>query len=118
MAVEVHAPRPGGPGTLTGMLTLDQLRQEIEAGTIDTVVTAFTDMQGRLMGKRFHARFFLDDTLEHGLEGCSYLLATDMDTEPQPGYEVASVLLDVPAGKVFAKISAMVHANAAVRVLS
>ena len=72
------------------MLTVDELREEVERGSIDTVVAALPDMQGRLMGKRFHARFFLDDTLEHGLEGCSYLLATDMDNEPQPGYEVAN----------------------------
>jgi glutamine synthetase len=72
------------------MLTVDELRQEVERGTIDTVVAAFPDMQGRLMGKRFHARFFLDDTLEHGLEGCAYLLATDMDNEPRSGYAVAN----------------------------
>jgi glutamine synthetase len=72
------------------MLTVDELRQEVERGAIDTVVAAFPDMQGRLMGKRFHARFFLDDTLEHGLEGCAYLLATDMDTEPRDGYAVAN----------------------------
>ena len=72
------------------MLTVDELRQEVERGAIDTVVAAFPDMQGRLMGKRFHARFFLDDTLEHGLEGCAYLLATDMDNEPRDGYAVAN----------------------------
>jgi glutamine synthetase len=72
------------------MLTVEELREEVERGSIDTVVAALPDMQGRLMGKRMHARFFLDDTLEHGLEGCSYLLATDMDNEPQPGYEVAN----------------------------
>ena len=72
------------------MLTVDELLKEVEGGSIDTVVAALPDMQGRLMGKRMHARFFLDDTLEHGLEGCSYLLATDMDNEPQPGYQVAN----------------------------
>jgi hypothetical protein len=53
------APRSGGPGTLQGMLSLDELRQEIEAGTIDTIVTAFTDMQGRLIGKRIQGEYFL-----------------------------------------------------------
>jgi glutamine synthetase len=72
------------------MLAVDELREEVERGSIDTVVAALPDMQGRLMGKRMHARFFLDDTLEHGLEGCAYLLATDMDNEPQPGYQVAN----------------------------
>jgi glutamine synthetase len=72
------------------MLTLDELRQQVEDGTIDTVVAAFTDMQGRLLGKREHAEFFLDETVEHGLEGCNYLLALDMEMDPQPGYEMAS----------------------------
>jgi glutamine synthetase len=72
------------------MLTLDQLRKEVEAGTIDTVVTAFTDMQGRLMGKRIQAEFFLADTVDHGIEGCNYLLALDMEMDPVPGYELAN----------------------------
>ena len=50
------------------MLTLDELRAEVELGGIDTVVTAFTDMQGRLLGKREHAEFFLDQSAEHGIE--------------------------------------------------
>ena len=42
----------------TGMLTLAQLKKEVGNGAIDTVVAAFPDMQGRLMGKRFHAQYF------------------------------------------------------------
>jgi glutamine synthetase len=72
------------------MLTLDELTAEVEAGTIDTVVCAFTDMQGRLMGKREEAHFFLGETVEHGLEGCNYLLALDMEMDPQPGFAMAS----------------------------
>jgi glutamine synthetase len=72
------------------MLTLDELREEVESGSIDTVVAAFTDMQGRLMGKREHAEYFLDETADNGLEGCNYLLALDMEMDPQPGYEMAS----------------------------
>jgi glutamine synthetase len=72
------------------MLTLDELTAEVKAGTIDTVVCAFTDMQGRLMGKREEAHFFLGETVEHGLEGCNYLLALDMEMDPQPGFEMAS----------------------------
>src|ERR671935_2269427 len=72
------------------MLTLNELRKEVERGTIDTVVAAFTDMQGRLIGKREHAAFFLDESAEHGLEGCNYLLALDMEMDPQPGYAMAS----------------------------
>ena len=72
------------------MLTTEELRTDVEAGRIDTVVAAFTDMQGRLMGKREDAEFFLAESIDRGLEGCNYLLALDMDMEPQPGYEMAS----------------------------
>src|SRR5436305_12078730 len=72
------------------MLSLDQLRNEAETGKIDTIVAAFTDMQGRLMGKRINASFFLDDVTEHGIEGCNYLLALDMEMDPVPGYEMAN----------------------------
>jgi len=72
------------------MLTLDELRSDVESGAIDTVVAAFTDMQGRLLGKREQAEFFLDSSAEHGVEGCNYLLAVDMEMDPQPGYAMAS----------------------------
>src|SRR5580765_2932966 len=72
------------------MLSLEELRGEVANGAIDTVVVAFTDMQGRLLGKRLHAEFFLDDAVEHGIEGCNYLLALDMEMDPVPGYEIAS----------------------------
>src|SRR2546422_56423 len=72
------------------MLTLEELRKDVESGAIDTVVAAFTDMQGRLMGKREQAEYFLDETAEHGLEGCNYLLGLDMEMDPQPGYAMAS----------------------------
>jgi glutamine synthetase len=81
---------PGGPGRTEGMLSLEQLASEAEAGTIDTVVAAFTDMQGRLMGKRINASFFLEDVAAHGIEGCDYLLALDMEMDPVPGYELAN----------------------------
>src|SRR5205807_5446149 len=77
---------PGGPGRVEGMLSLDELRSEAEAGSIDTVVAAFTDMQGRLMGKRINASFFVEDVTEHGIEACDYLLALDMEMDPVPGY--------------------------------
>ena len=72
------------------MLTLDELKAEVDAGRIDTVVCAFTDMQGRLVGKREHAAFFLAESAHHGLEGCNYLLGLDMEMDPQPGYAMAS----------------------------
>jgi glutamine synthetase len=72
------------------VLTLEELVAEVDSGTIDTVVAAFTDMQGRLVGKREHAKFFLEESVDHGLDGCNYLLALDMEMDPQPGYAMAS----------------------------
>jgi glutamine synthetase len=73
------------------MLSFEELRAEVETGAIDTIVVAFTDMQGRLMGKRLHAEFFVEEMdAGHGVEGCNYLLALDMEMEPTPGYEIAS----------------------------
>jgi glutamine synthetase len=72
------------------MLSLQELEQEIAQGTIDTVVAAFTDMQGRLMGKRIQGEFFLEEVSDHGVEGCNYLLALDMEMDPVPGYEMAN----------------------------
>src|SRR6476620_3425239 len=73
------------------MLSFEELRAAVEAGAIDTVVVAFTDMQGRLMGKRLHAEFFCEEVGDgHPVEGCNYLLALDMEMEPIPGYEIAS----------------------------
>ena len=73
------------------MLSLEDLKQDVANGSIDTVVVAFTDMQGRLLGKRVHARYFLDEGIaEHGVEGCNYLLALDMEMDPHPGYSIAS----------------------------
>src|SRR6187455_3810892 len=73
------------------MLSYDELRTDVGSGAIDTVVVAFTDMQGRLMGKRLQAEFFLDEMdAEHGVEGCNYLLALEMEMDPVPGYALAS----------------------------
>jgi glutamine synthetase len=71
-------------------VTLDQLRELVERGDIETVVVAFTDHYGRLMGKRYAADMFLDDAAAHGTHGCNYLLTTDMEMEPVPGYQFAS----------------------------
>jgi glutamine synthetase len=66
------------------------LRDDVIAGRIDTVVVGIVDMQGRLAGKRFHAQYFLDEVLEHGTEGCNYLLAVDVDMNTVDGYEMSS----------------------------
>jgi glutamine synthetase len=71
-------------------LTIEQLRADIESGAIDTVITAFTDMQGRLQGKRNHGYYFLDHVLGHGVEGCNYLLAVDVDMNTVDGYAISS----------------------------
>jgi glutamine synthetase len=72
------------------MLTVEQLRIAVDEGEIDTVVVAVTDMQGRLQGKRFHARHFLADVVAHGTEGCNYLLAVDVDMNTVDGYAMSS----------------------------
>src|ERR1700761_4742857 len=71
-------------------LTIDDLRAAVAEGTIDTVIVAITDIQGRLQGKRLDARYFLDDVLGHGTEGCSYLLAVDVDMNTVDGYAISS----------------------------
>ena len=71
-------------------MDLEQLRDRVDDGTIDTVVLAFTDMQGRLQGKRMHARHFLDEVAEGGAEACNYLLAVDVEMTPADGYALAS----------------------------
>ncbi len=71
-------------------LTLDALKLGVANGSIDTVVVAMTDMQGRLTGKRIHGQFFLDEVLKHGTEGCNYLLAVDVDMNTVAGYEMSS----------------------------
>ena len=71
-------------------LSVDQLKKAIADKTIDTVVVAMTDMQGRLVGKRIDAKYFLDDVLSHGTEGCNYLLAADVDMNTVDGYAMSS----------------------------
>jgi glutamine synthetase len=66
------------------------LRDDVISGRIDTVVVGVVDMQGRLAGKRFHAQHFLDEVLEHGTEGCNYLLAVDVDMNTVDGYAMSS----------------------------
>ena len=73
------------------MLTYAELEDLVATGEIDTVVVAFTDMQGRLLGKRLHAEFFVEEMdAGHPVEGCNYLLALEMEMDPVPGYEIAS----------------------------
>lgn len=73
-----------------GLLTIQQLQQKTETEEIETVIVAFTDHYGRLMGKRFDAEFFLESCAKSGTHGCDYLLTTDMEMEPVPGYKFAN----------------------------
>jgi glutamine synthetase len=74
---------------MAGLLTLDDLKADFAAGKIDTVLVAMTDMPGQLVGKRFHAGYFLESGVEES-HACDYLLANDIDMEPVPGYAATS----------------------------
>jgi glutamine synthetase len=78
-----HAPAQGRIG-------LDQLRRLVEAGEVDTVLTVFPDLYGRLVGKRVSGAFFLDHVATDGLHACDYLLACDMEMDPVPGFAFTS----------------------------
>ncbi|WP_436787061.1 glutamine synthetase family protein [Yinghuangia sp. YIM S10712] len=69
---------------------VDRLRGQVEAGDIDTVLIAFTDMQGRLQGKRLSGRYFLEEVADRHAEGCNYLLAVDVDMNTVDGYAMSS----------------------------
>ena len=71
-------------------MTLEQLESAVEDGTVETVLLAICDMQGRLQGKRLTARHFLDEVAPHAAEGCNYLLAVDVEMNTVDGYELAS----------------------------
>ena len=74
---------------MRGLLSIDELRNLVEADEIDTVVVGFTDHYGRLHGKRFDAGFYLQDAHSSGTHACDYLLTVDMEMEPVAGYEYA-----------------------------
>src|SRR6201987_4088091 len=81
---------PAETGRRRGLLTMEELRVAIDAGEIDTVVLALTDMQGRLAGKRLSAEVFLEEADEHYSEGSNYLLAVDVDMNTVDGYAMSS----------------------------
>lgn len=72
------------------MLSAAELEALIAAGEIDTIVMGFPDLQGRLVGKRLTAPFFLEHARHEGTENCDYLIACDFDDNPVPGYRWAS----------------------------
>jgi glutamine synthetase len=67
---------------------LDELKAMLKDGRVDTLVVAFTDMQGRLMGKRVQAQAFLDGVMDHGAHFCTYLLGTDMEMNTPDGFKL------------------------------
>ena len=71
-----------------GIITVDDLRQRVAEGSIDTVVCAVCDMQGRLVGKRVRADYFMEHCLDHGTHFCTYLLGTDMEMETPSGFSL------------------------------
>jgi glutamine synthetase len=71
-------------------MTIEELKKAADDGAVDTVLLAIADMEGRLQGKRLTAQHFVDDVLEHGAEGCNYLLAVDVDMETVGGYAMSS----------------------------
>ncbi|NRA09023.1 MAG: glutamine synthetase [Myxococcales bacterium] len=73
-----------------GCLTLEELEREVASGSIQSVVTAFPDLFGRLLGKRIQGPFFLDEVASGGMHVCDYLLASDMEMDPTPGYAFTS----------------------------
>jgi len=74
----------------SGHLEFDQLTEMVRQDQIDTVVVGFTDLYGRLVGKRFDADFFVEAAANDGTHGCNYLLTVDMEMEPVPGYRFAN----------------------------
>lgn len=76
--------------TIPGRINLDELRRLVANGEIETVLTVFPDMYGRLVGKRVVGRYFVDDVASHGIHACDYLLACDMEMDPVPGYSFTS----------------------------
>lgn len=71
-------------------MKLSELKSLVKSGTIDTVIVAFPDLFGRLIGKRFTASHFLESALKEGTHGCSYLLTVNLDMDPLEGFKVAN----------------------------
>ena len=75
---------------MPGRIDVETLKRMVSDGDIDTIIAAFPDMYGRLVGKRFAAQYFVEDVIENGMHACDYLLACDMEMDPVPGYAFTS----------------------------
>src|SRR5439155_4921972 len=71
-------------------MNLQTLKSQINSGAIATVIVAFPDVFGRLVGKRFTGKFFLDHVARHGAHSCSYLLTANIEMDPQEGFQLAN----------------------------
>ncbi len=94
-----------------GKLTVEELRSHVKEETIDTVIVAFTDHYGRMMGKRFDATFFVEAGLKTGTHACDYLLTTDMEMEPVSGYKLANWDLGYGDFHLVPDLSTLRHAS-------
>ncbi len=74
---------------MTAPLPFDALKKQVADGSIDTVLAVMVDMQGRLMGKRMVAQYFLDGAWQE-THCCNYLLATDLEMATPDGYASTS----------------------------
>src|SRR6185503_11629967 len=73
-----------------GMLALKELKAKVESGEVETILTVFPDLYGRLMGKRITGDYFMQYVAEHGMHACDYLFTVDVEMEPIPGYTYAN----------------------------
>ncbi len=71
-------------------MNLQTLRAKVKSSEIDTVIVAFPDVFGRLMGKRFTGKCFVDSVAEHGTHACNYLMTVDLEMEPMTGFKLAN----------------------------
>ena len=75
---------------INNTISKSSLIKLVQNNDIETVITAFPDMYGRLMGKRFDSKFFIKSVLDEGTHACDYLLGVDIDMEPISGYKITS----------------------------
>jgi glutamine synthetase len=75
---------------IRGMMSIDELKTLVSSNEVETVLTVFTDLYGRFMGKRYDAEYFLDQVADSGSHGCDYLLTVDMEMNPVQGYDYSS----------------------------
>ena len=82
---------PRDPGSIRGMLDVATLKDLVSKDEVETVLAVFPDMYGRLMGKRIIGDYFVSDVLDGEIHACDYLLASDMEMDPVPGYSFTNL---------------------------